>query len=187
MIRQSFQNIVNPKNIIENFDATQNYYEDIQNDTTLPSLSIDNILSDYDKCSRNEITIADYGAIREKNFQRYKTQYDILSDNNTDNETEKHKKIESLMKKLVENIKESVKQNEELEQLNLKNEQSIRENNKLIEINRNNKKKDKNFNLVTNANVIGTKETKNKIRIQYIIFLVLIFIFLIIQLVIFFV
>ena len=57
----------------------------------------------------------------------------------------------------------------------------------MIERNREMKKKDKDFNLVTNANVIGTNRSKKLILIKYLIFLILIVLFLVIQVIIFFV
>ena len=77
--------------------------------------------------------------------------------------------------------------NQEMLHKNLEKEQLARENERIIETNANLKAKDKNASLVKDAEVIGSEGNTKRMRVQYIIFISLILIFLVIQLVIFFV
>ena len=99
---------------------------------------------------------------------------------------ERNSQLLCIMNKVFDNIKQVTDNNDEMTKANLEKEHATRENDMLIEKNREVKKKDKDLNLVTNANLVGTEESKKQIQIQYLIFLVLIAIFLIIQLIIFF-
>ena len=203
MIRQSFQNIVNPLNIIENFDSHENTQDNTHDYSKLISdmnTECDSIINDMDikydignqnKCIVSGRTFAksnkEYKNLREENLQKYEKEYNDLKENTTIQEGDKNKKIACLMNKLFINIEKVSEQNKKMGSENKNKEEDTIENELIIKQNILDKKKDKNLNLVTNANVIGTKESKRIIRIQYIIFLVLIAIFLIIQLVIFFV
>lgn len=200
MIRQSFQNIVNPKNIIENFqdgggDASK-YYELISNmesqcDVIIDEMDISNFgVNDENKCVVSGRTYAksdkDYVTLRRENLNRIEAEYNKI---NTDTlpDFEKNSRLLCLMNKLFHNIKQVTENNDEMTKKNLENENLARENEHLIEKNREIKKKDEDLNLVTNANVIGSRESQRQIQTQYIIFIVLIAIFLIIQVVLFFV
>lgn len=200
MIRQSFQNIVNPKNM-EHFQTqqqqvnTSNYYQLISNMDSQCDVIIDEMdiskfnLNDENSCVIGGRTYAksdvDYVTLRRENLNRIEEEYNTI--NNTLNDFERHSQMVCLMNKLFHNIKQVTENNDVMEQKNLENENLARENEKVIEANRDIKKKDKNLNLVTSANVVGSKDSKNQIRVQYLIFIVLIVLFIVIQLVIFFV
>jgi hypothetical protein len=202
MIRQSFQNIVNPKNM-EHFQTqqqqvnTSNYYQLISNMDSQCDVIIDEMdiskfnLNDENSCVVGGRTYAksdvDYVTLRRENLNRIEEEYNTINGNNTLNDFEKHSQIVCLMNKLFHNIKQVTENNDVMEEKNLENENLARENETVIEANRDIKKKDKNLNLVTSANVVGSKESKNQIRVQYLIFIILIILFIVIQLVIFFV
>ena len=234
MIRQSFQNIVNPKNIVETFQPdtangvgvvnnanangvvnnanangvvnnanangssnTSNYYQLISNMNSQCDIIIDDMelsnfsINDQHKCVVGGRTYAksekDYVTLRRENLDRIKEEYNRISNDTTATDFERHSKLLCLMNKAFDNVKQVTDNNDEMTKANLEKEHSSRENDMLIEKNRQIKKKDKDLNLVTNANLVGTEESKKQIQIQYLIFLVLIAIFLIIQLIIFFV
>jgi hypothetical protein len=204
MIRQSFQNIVNPENIIENFasgdgdaDNTTKYYELISNmdsqcDVIIDEMDISNFsVSDDNKCVTDGRTYAksdkDYVTLRRENLNRIEVEYSKINGETTLTDFEKNSQLLCIMNKLFYNIKQVTENNDEMSKNNLEKENLARENEHLIEKNREIKKKDKDLNLVTNANVIGSKESQRQIQTQYIIFMVLIAIFLIIQVVLFFV
>ena len=205
MIRQSFQNIVNPENIIENFGSegadadadTTKYYELISNmesqcDVIIDEMDISNFsVSDDNKCVTDGRTYAksdkDYVTLRRENLNRIEVEYNKINGETTLTDFEKNSQLLCIMNKLFYNIKQVTENNDEMSKKNLEKENLGRENDHLIEKNREIKKKDKDLNLVTNANVIGSKESQRQIQTQYIIFMVLIAIFLIIQVVLFFV
>lgn len=203
MIRQSFQNIVNPKNM-EHFQTqqqqqvnTSNYYQLISNMDSQCDVIIDEMdiskfnLNDENSCVVGGRTYAksdvDYVTLRRENLNRIEQEYNTINGNNTLTDFEKHSQMVCLMNKLFHNIKQVTENNDVMEQKNLEHENLARENEKVIEANRDIKKKDKDLNLVTSANVIGSKESKNQILVQYLIFIILIVLFIVIQLVIFFV
>jgi hypothetical protein len=213
MIRQSFQNIVNPQNIIENFQTeatdldnasnslgdpsnTSNYYQLISNMDSQCDIIIDDMdlanfsINDKNNCVVGGRTYAksdkDYVTLRRENLNRIEEEYNKISNNNTLTDFERNSQLLCLMNKVFDNVKQVTENNDEMSSGNLENEHLARENDMLIEKNREIKKKDKDLGLVTNANLVGTEESKKQIQVQYLIFLVLIAIFLIIQLIIFF-
>lgn len=204
MIRQSFQSIINPKNIIERFqgenenDSILNNYNKIKADMDGEcSIILDDMeitkysITDENACIEGGRTYAKsderYKTLREENLRNIEEDYKKINDSTEENEFEKVNKFVCLMNKLFHNVQTVTEHNNEVEKKNQEKENTSRENELLIEQNAITKKKDKNLNLVSDANVIGTKESQKKIQIQYLIFLILIAIFLVIQLVIFFV
>jgi hypothetical protein len=213
MIRQSFQNIVNPKNIVETFKLNpannaalennanglsnpSNYYQLISNmdsqcDIIIDDMNLSNFSIKEHNCVVGGRTYAksdkDYVTLRRENLDRIEKEYNSISNNNKLTDFDRHSKLLCIMNKVFDNIKKVTDNNDEMTKANIEKEHSSRENDLLIEKNRQIKKKDKDLNLVTNANLIGTEQSKKQIQIQYLIFLVLIAIFLIIQLIIFFV
>ena len=103
------------------------------------------------------------------------------------NEFDKHSKIACLMNKMLSNIMSVSEEKQKLLTDNLDLESVVRENEKVINENQNIKSKNKNNELINIERVEGTKNNKQNIKTQYIIFITLIIMFLIIQLVIFFV
>ena len=211
MISESFQNIVNPENIIENFESTtgvsnnnndgsnsvSNYYELISNmdskcdiiidEKDISKFSIDNEHNCITGGRTYAKTDKDYVTLRRENLNRIEEDYNKIYSDNSLNDYERNSQLLCIMNKLFHNVKQVTENNDELTESNLEKEHAARENEHMIEKNRESKKKDKDLNLVTNANVVGTKESRRQIQMQYLIFLVLIAIFLVIQLIIFFV
>ena len=200
MIRQTFQNIVNPENIIEKFQDgvdTSKYYELISNMDSQCDIIVDEMdiskfgVNDENKCVVGGRIYAksdkDYVTLRRENLNRIEAEYNKINGGTDLTDFEKNSKLLCLMNKLFHNITQVTENNDEMSQKNLEKDNLSRENEHLIKKNRNIKKKDMDLNLVTNANVIGSKESQWQIQIQYLIFIVLIAIFLIIQIVIFFV
>ena len=158
----------------------------IIDDMDLSSFSV----NDDHKCISGGRTYAksdkDFVTLRRENMERIQQEYNAVSNNNTLTDFERNSQLVCIMNKVFDNIKTVTENNDEMTQANMEKEHTTRENDMLIEKNREIKKKDKDLNLVTNANLVGTEESKKQIQIQYLIFLVLIAIFLIIQLIIFF-
>ena len=158
----------------------------IIDDMDLSRFSVD----DQHKCVSGGRTYAksdkDYVTLRRENLDRIEQEYNTISNNNTLTDFERNSQLLCIMNKVFDNVKQVTENNDEMSRANLDKEHTTRENDMLIEKNREIKKKDKDLNLVTNANLVGTEESKKQIQIQYLIFLVLIAIFLVIQLIIFF-
>lgn len=127
-----------------------------------------------------------YLEMRKKNLKMYSDAYKNIKVNHV-NEFDKHSKIACIMNKMLNNIMSVSEEKQKLTSENLDMESIVRENEKVIEENQNIKSKDKNNELVNIERVEGTKNNKKNIKTQYIIFITLIIMFLIIQLVIFFV
>lgn len=204
MIRQSFQSIINPKNIIERFQSESENESILDNYNKIKadmdgecSIILDDMeitkynITDENACIEGGRTYAKsderYKTLREENLRNIEEDYKKINDSIEENAFEKVNKFVCLMNKLFHNVQTVTEYNNEVEKKNQEKENTSRENELLIEQNSITKKKDKNLNLVSDANVIGTKESQKKIQIQYLIFLILIAIFLVIQLVIFFV
>lgn len=199
MISETFQNIVNPQNVVEHFQTTpsDDYYNLVSNMDSQCSIVIDemdlqpfSLGNDENQCIVGGRTYAktdeEYETLRNRNLENINEQLSsILS--NDDNVFEQNSKYLCLLNKMFDNIKKVTEINNEMTSKNLEKENLSRENELMIERNKEMKKKDKDLNLVTNANVIGTNESKKKIQVQYLIFIILIVLFLVIQLVIFFV
>mgnify|MGYP000910495853 CR=1 FL=1 len=200
MISETFQKIVNPQNVVEHFQTTSsnNYYNLISNMDSECSTIIDKMALPAFSLENNEKscivggrtyakTDEEYETLRNRNLQKINDKLNEINNLTNVNNTEIHKQSVCLMNKMFSNIKEVTKINNEMSDKNLEKENLTRENELMIERNREMKKKDKDFNLVTNANVIGTNRSKKLILIKYLIFLILIVLFLVIQVIIFFV
>ena len=129
----------------------------------------------------------DYVTLRRENLELLEREYDELNNNMSLTDFEKHSRITCLMNKLLHNIITVSSKNDEVSRKNLENEQIARENDRIIKTNKDLKSKEKDSELVKTASLAGGEENTKRMRIQYIIFIALIVIFLAIQLVIFFV
>jgi hypothetical protein len=129
----------------------------------------------------------DYVTLRRENLELLQKEYDDLNNNMALTDFEKHSRMTCLMNKLLHNIITVSSKNDDVSKKNLENEQLARENDRIIKTNKDVKSKQKNSGLVKTASIAGGEENTKRIRIQYIIFMALIVIFLAIQLVIFFV
>ena len=121
MIRQSFQNIVNPENIIENFGSegadadadTTKYYELISNmesqcDVIIDEMDISNFgVSDDNKCVTDGRTYAksdkDYVTLRRENLNRIEVEYNKINGETTLTDFEKNSQLLCIMNKLFYN------------------------------------------------------------------------------------
>ena len=200
MISETFQNIVNPQNVVEHFQTTpsDDYNSLISNLDSQCDDIIENITSPVVSLSNNENqciiggrtyakTDEEYETLRREHLEKYTNELERINGLQSLNDYERHSRSLCLLNKLFDNIKNVTEFNNETTTNNLEKENLSRENELMIERNSQLKKKNKDLNLVTDANVIGTNESKKKIQIQYLIFMILIIIFLVIQLVIFFV
>lgn len=200
MINETFQNIVNPQNVVEHFQTTpsDDYYNLVSNMDSQCSIVIDEMDLQAFSLDNNENqcivggrtyakTDEEYETLRNRNLENINDQLSNILSSTGLNDFEQNSRYLCLLNKMFDNIKKVTEINNEMTSKNLEKENLSRENELMIERNREMKKKDKDLNLVTNANVIGTNESKKKIQVQYLIFIILIVLFLVIQLVIFFV
>ena len=200
MISETFQNIVNPQNVVEHFQTTpsDDYYNLVSNMDSQCSIVIDEMDLQAFSLDNNENqcivggrtyakTDEEYETLRNRNLENINDQLSNILSSDGLNDFEQNSRYLCLLNKMFDNIKKVTEINNEMTSKNLEKENLSRENELMIERNREMKKKDKDLNLVTNANVIGTNESKKKIQVQYLIFIILIVLFLVIQLVIFFV
>lgn len=200
MISETFQNIVNPQNVVEHFQTTpsDDYYNLVSNMDSRCSIVIDEMDLQAFSLDNNENqcivggrtyakTDEEYETLRNRNLENINDQLSNILSSDGLNDFEQNSRYLCLLNKMFDNIKKVTEINNEMTSKNLEKENLSRENELMIERNREMKKKDKDLNLVTNANVIGTNESKKKIQVQYLIFIILIVLFLVIQLVIFFV
>ena len=200
MINETFQNIVNPQNVVEHFQTTpsDDYYNLVSNMDSQCSIVIDEMDLQAFSLDNNENqcivggrtyakTDEEYETLRNRNLENINDQLSNILSSDGLNDFEQNSRYLCLLNKMFDNIKKVTEINNEMTSKNLEKENLSRENELMIERNREMKKKDKDLNLVTNANVIGTNESKKKIQVQYLIFIILIVLFLVIQLVIFFV
>jgi len=199
MISESFANIVNPSNIIqedftegEKFNKYYKITSDMDNECT--SIIDDMDLPKYEigeSCVQGGRKYAksdkDFVTLRKENLDLIEKEYSEINNNMSLTDYEKHSKIACLMNKLLNNIITVSTNNQEVLTKNLDNEQLSRENDRIIKTNKELKAKEKNSGLVKTANIAGGEENTKRMRTQYIIFISLIVIFLVIQLVIFFV
>ena len=129
----------------------------------------------------------DFVTLRNEYLESLNSEYRNITNDMSLTDFEKHSKLSCLMNKLLKNIVGISESNQELLHKNLEKEHLARENERIIETNTTLKMKGKNAELVKDAEVIGSNINTNRMRVQYIIFITLILLFLVIQLVIFFV
>lgn len=199
MISESFQNIVNPtENVQEeetSVDDFNKYYEITADIDSKCSNIISNIeLPSYqigESCVHNGRKYAksdkDFVSLRNEYLESLNSEYREITNDMSLTDFEKHSKLLCLLNKLLENITAISNNNQELLHKNLEKEQLARENERIIETNTTLKHKGKNAELVKDAEVFGSEKNTKRTRVQYIIFITLILLFLVIQLVIFFV
>jgi hypothetical protein len=198
MISESFQNIVNPNNNVDentNTDDFNKYYEitsdldsqcgNILSEMNLPNYQIgESCVQGGRKYAKSD---KDFATLRSEYLEALNGEYRKITSDMSLTDFEKHSQLSCLMNKLLENIVSVSGSNQELLHKNLEKEQLARENERIIETNSSLKAKEKNAGLVKEAEIIGSEGNAKRVRTQYIIFISLILIFLVIQLVIFFV
>ena len=217
MISESFTNIVNPNNIIEEFygevttsstDPTNvssndgsdvidlnKYPEFVSNmnssckpiisELKMPDLQIgESCLVDNKKYFKSDM---DYVSLRKKYLENMNAEMRKVHSGIKMSDYDKVTREICLMSKMLDNIKIVSKKNKEIEkEINDKDHMS-RENEKIIDLNKQKKKSNENSNLVSKANTAGSKITKKYTYIEYIIIVSLLVLFLVIQMIIFFV
>ena len=198
MISESFQNIVNPNNNVNEDTNTEDfnkYYEitsdldtqcgNVLSEMNLPNYQIgESCVQGGRKYAKSD---KDFATLRSEYLEALSGEYRTISNDMGLTDFEKHSKLSCLMNKLLENIVAVSGSNQEMLHKNLEKEQLARENERIIETNSSLKAKEKNAGLVKEAEIVGSEGNAKRVRTQYVIFIALILIFLVIQLVIFFV
>jgi len=199
MISESFANIVNPLNNTQEDFTSQSDFNDYYKLTSDLDKECVSVIDEMDipnyeigeSCIEGGRKYAnsdkDYVTLRRENLELLQKEYDDLNNNMALTDFEKHSRMTCLMNRLLHNIITVSSKNDDVSKKNLENEQLARENDRIIKTNKDVKSKQKNSGLVKTASIAGGEENTKRMRIQYIIFMALIVIFLAIQLVIFFV
>ena len=181
MISESFQSIINPQNIQEDFIVIKEKFETCPTEITAPTLQIGA------SCLNNKKNSGTFSEMREELLDKYIAEFDKIDNSCSDNEDQMKENNISLMLKLLENVKQIADNNKEKRAKMTRKEGEKLENQKFIEDKEESIRDNKNDFLISDANLKGVEESKNRTRTIYFVIISLIVLFLVIEGVLFFI